>query len=225
VFSAVNRASQVQWVLRSLPLNFFPINTFVPGQRHHSSTWCYLLFDDHGRTPEYAAGFWTTQTPKTEKGPLTDAKGSSPSFSPNQFAVHSDSESDTEKNRATSKPPVRTPRIPPIEMYSLLDNHSSNLKQVNNKLTSLSAWNQKENVFFCTATPLRITTLFFPKSNHPNWPTTPTHYQEPYNPAATERHPIQRPGRGRSCRREHPQHTGSTESLNSLNYTGSHTLS
>jgi hypothetical protein len=48
-------------------------------------------------------------------------------FLPNQFAVLSDSESDAEENRAPQQPPDRTPRIPPIVIHSLLNNHSSTL--------------------------------------------------------------------------------------------------
>jgi hypothetical protein len=52
--------------------------------------------------------------------------GASPSFFlPNQFAVLSDSESVAEEKRAPQQPPDRTPRIPPIVIYSLLNNHSS----------------------------------------------------------------------------------------------------
>jgi hypothetical protein len=63
--------------------------------------------------------------------------GAYPSFfSPNQFTVLSDSELDAEENRAPQQPPDRMPRIPLIAIYSLLNNHSSTLKQVNDNLTT-----------------------------------------------------------------------------------------
>jgi hypothetical protein len=61
---------------------------------------------------------------------------SSSFFSPNQFAVLSDSESNNEENGTPSPPNNRTVRIPPIVIYSHLTNHSATLKQVNEKLTT-----------------------------------------------------------------------------------------
>jgi len=81
--------------------------------------------------------FQPAQRPKRKRGQLPTSSGASPSFlSPNQFAVLSDSESDIEETRASPKTPDRTTRIPPIVVYSLFDNHSATLKQVNDKLTS-----------------------------------------------------------------------------------------
>jgi hypothetical protein len=81
--------------------------------------------------------FQPAQRPKRKWDQVPSPSGASPSFfSPNQFAVLSDSESDVEENRASQQPPDRTPRIPPIVIYSLLNNHSSTLKQVNKRLTA-----------------------------------------------------------------------------------------
>ena len=81
--------------------------------------------------------FQAAQRPKRKRGQLPTVSGASTSFlSPNQFAVLSDSESDIEENGTLPQPPDRTPRIPLIVIYSLLNNHSSTLKQVNDKLTT-----------------------------------------------------------------------------------------
>jgi len=81
--------------------------------------------------------FQPAQRPKRKRGPLPSTSGAAPSFfSPNQFAVLSDSESDNEQNKAPTQSQDRTPRIPPIVLYSLLNNHSTTLKQLNEKLTT-----------------------------------------------------------------------------------------
>jgi hypothetical protein len=80
--------------------------------------------------------FQPAQRPKRKRDKLPTVSGASASFlSPNQFAVLSGSYSDNEVNGTLPQPPDKTPRIPPIVIYSLLDNHSSTLKQVNDKLT------------------------------------------------------------------------------------------
>ena len=84
--------------------------------------------------------FQQAQRPKQKRGQVPTTNGASTSFfSPNQFAVLLDSESDAEENRALpqpQQPPDWTPIIPPIVIYSLLNNHSSTLKEVNDKLTT-----------------------------------------------------------------------------------------
>ena len=84
--------------------------------------------------------FQPVQRPKRKRGQIPTTTGASTSFfSPNQFAVLSDSDSDTEENRTPTQPqqlPDRTPRIPPIVIYSLLNNHTSTLRQVNDKLST-----------------------------------------------------------------------------------------
>jgi len=82
--------------------------------------------------------FQPAQRPKRKRGQVPTTNGASTS-SPNQFAVLSDSESEAEENRAPpqpQQPPDRTPKIPPIVIYSLLSNHSSTSIQVNDKLTT-----------------------------------------------------------------------------------------
>jgi len=77
---------------------------------------------------------------KRKRGPKTtpDQATSSTStfFSPNQFAVLSDSETESEELNHHSKPSHQQPRIPPIVIYSFLINHSSTLQKVNNKLST-----------------------------------------------------------------------------------------
>jgi hypothetical protein len=81
--------------------------------------------------------FQTVQRPKRKRSQISTFSGTSTSvFSPNQFAVLSDSDSEDEETRTPQKPPDKPPRIPPIVIYSLLDNHSSTLKKVNEKLTT-----------------------------------------------------------------------------------------
>jgi len=76
--------------------------------------------------------------PKRKRGSLTSPSGTTTSFlSPNQFAVLSDIESEKEENKTPSNPTDKTLGIPPIVIYSLLNNHSSTLKEVNEKLSSL----------------------------------------------------------------------------------------
>jgi hypothetical protein len=66
----------------------------------------------------------------------TSSEATTSFLSPNQFAVLSESESDTEENGAPLPNTTRPTRIPPIVIYSYLNNHSSTLKQVNDKVTS-----------------------------------------------------------------------------------------
>jgi len=81
--------------------------------------------------------FQPAQRPKRKRGLLPAPSGASTSFlSPNQFAVLSDSESEIEENGTPSPSNNRTIRIPPIVIYSYLNNHSATLKQVNEKLTT-----------------------------------------------------------------------------------------
>jgi hypothetical protein len=64
------------------------------------------------------------------------ASSSSSFFSPNQSAVLSDSEPETEELINHLQSNDCQPRIPPIVIYSFLTNHSSTLQQVNNKLSA-----------------------------------------------------------------------------------------
>jgi hypothetical protein len=57
-------------------------------------------------------------------------------LSPNQFAILSESESDTEEDGVQPQPKEHQARIPPIVIYSYLNNHSATLKQVNDKLSN-----------------------------------------------------------------------------------------
>ena len=80
--------------------------------------------------------FQTTQRLK-RKGNLTatPSEATTSFLSPNQFAVLSESEPDPEENGAPLPTNTRPTRIPPIVICSYLNNHSSTLKQVNEKLT------------------------------------------------------------------------------------------
>jgi hypothetical protein len=81
--------------------------------------------------------FQTAQRPKRKRRLTAAPSEATTSFlSPNQFAVLSHSESDNEENGAPSQSNNRPTRIPPIVIYSYLNNHSSTFKQVNEKLTT-----------------------------------------------------------------------------------------
>ena len=81
--------------------------------------------------------FQPAPRPKRKWGQVSTTAGTSTSFvSPNQFAVLSDSETDNEENGTQPQTPGQTSRIPPIVLYSFLDNHSATLKKVNEKLST-----------------------------------------------------------------------------------------
>ena len=78
--------------------------------------------------------FQQASRPKRKRGQPATNSGASTSFlSPNQFTDLLDSEPEDEEEAKT--PPSDTPdnkkRIPPIVIYSLLDNHSATLNSVN----------------------------------------------------------------------------------------------
>jgi len=81
--------------------------------------------------------FQTAQRPKRKRSLIAAPNKASTYFLlPNQFAVLSDNESDNEENGAPPQSNPRSARIPPIVIYSYLNNHSATLKQVNEKLTT-----------------------------------------------------------------------------------------
>jgi hypothetical protein len=81
--------------------------------------------------------FQSTQRTKRKRRVQPSPSEASTSFlSPNQFAVFSESESGIEEVGAQTQPPVHQARIPPIVIYSYLNNHSATLKQVNDKLST-----------------------------------------------------------------------------------------
>jgi hypothetical protein len=81
--------------------------------------------------------FQTAQWPKRKRSLIVVPNEASTSFpSPNQFAVLSNSKSDNEENGAPPQTNTHPTRIPPIVIYSYLNNHSATLKQVNKKLTT-----------------------------------------------------------------------------------------
>jgi hypothetical protein len=86
---------------------------------------------------EFQAGpKFKTKTGPTKSTDITAASSSSSVLSPNQFAVLSDSETETEELNYHPQPSDRQPRIPSIVIYSFLTNHSSTLQKVNNKLSA-----------------------------------------------------------------------------------------
>jgi hypothetical protein len=90
--------------------------------------------------------FQTAQRPKRKQSPIAAPNKASTSFlSPNQVAVLSDSESDNKENGAPPETNTHLIRIPPIIIYSYLNNHSTTLKQVNEKLTTLVDVKSKAN--------------------------------------------------------------------------------
>jgi len=81
--------------------------------------------------------FQTAQRPKRKRSfPTASSEATTSFLSPNQFAVLSDSESDIEENGAPSQSNIHQTRIPPIVIYSYLNNHSATVKPVNEKLTT-----------------------------------------------------------------------------------------
>jgi hypothetical protein len=81
--------------------------------------------------------FQSTQRTKRKRSVQPSPGEASTSFlSPNQFAVFSESESDIQEDGAQPQPPAHQARIPPIVIYSYLNNHSATLKQVNDKLST-----------------------------------------------------------------------------------------
>jgi hypothetical protein len=85
----------------------------------------------------YPQNFQMAQRPKRKQSLLAVPSEASTSFlSPNQFAILSDSDSNNEENGAPPQSNTRPARIPPIVIYSFLNNHSSTLKEVNEKLTT-----------------------------------------------------------------------------------------
>jgi len=183
VLSAVNQASQDKFLVRSLPVNFFRslllyksyVTSLLQGVNYSLTTMAEPRI-----TPQ---DFQPAQRPKRKRGQLPAPSGAFPTlFSPNQFAVLSDRESDAEENRAPLQPPDRTPRITPIVIYSLLDNHSSTLEQVNDKLTTSVNVKAKTDRLLLYTKSSAYYNILCQKSNQPNWPTTLTHYQKSYNP-------------------------------------------
>ena len=81
--------------------------------------------------------FQPTQRPKRKRSYLQPPNGATTSFySPNKFAVLSDSEQEEDEGTAPPTPQEKKPRIPPIVVYSLFNNHTTTLQQVNEKLTT-----------------------------------------------------------------------------------------
>jgi hypothetical protein len=84
--------------------------------------------------------FRQAQRLKWKQGPQTTqdiaTSSSSSFFSPNNFAVLSDSDTETEELNCHPQPSNCQPRILPIIIYSFLTNHSSTLQKVNNKFSA-----------------------------------------------------------------------------------------
>jgi len=81
--------------------------------------------------------FQTPSQQKRKHNSTTTQSAATTSFlSPNQFAALSESESGPEDNGALPPPHPQTTRIPPIVIYSYLNNHLSTLKKANEKLTA-----------------------------------------------------------------------------------------
>jgi hypothetical protein len=92
-----------------------------------------MTMSEHRITPQ---DFQPAHRPKRKWGQQPPSSAASTSYSPNQFAVLSDSDPDEEENGTPLSPPTKTPRIPPIVIYSLLTNHSAILTKVNEQLTT-----------------------------------------------------------------------------------------
>jgi hypothetical protein len=90
--------------------------------------------------------FQPTQRTKRKRSVQPSQSEATTSFlSPNQFAVLSESESDIEEDRAKLQPKEHQARIPPIVIYSYLNNHSTTMKQVNQKLSNPADVKSKSN--------------------------------------------------------------------------------
>jgi hypothetical protein len=95
--------------------------------------------------------------------------GAGPSFvSPNQFAVLSDSESDAEDIGVSSQPSSRKSRIPPIVIYSYLNNHSATLKKINETLSTPVDVKSCHTSSYCIQNPSQTTTCWWVKYR-PGW--------------------------------------------------------
>jgi catalase len=80
--------------------------------------------------------FQPTQRSKRKRNAQTPSSEASTSFlSPNQSAVLSDSESDIEDDGKPTPTKRASGKDTPIVIYSYLNNHSTTLKQVNEKLS------------------------------------------------------------------------------------------
>ena len=112
--------------------------------------------------------FRQAQSTKRKRGPQTtqDVATSSLSsfFSPNQFTVLSDSETETEELNCHHQPSDRQTRIPPIVIYSFLTNHSSTLQKVNSKLSSPVEVKTKSNRLLLYTKSTQTTKLYYQKS-------------------------------------------------------------
>jgi hypothetical protein len=81
--------------------------------------------------------FQTPSRQKRKRNFTTTQSAATTSFiTPNQFTILSESESEPEDNGAPPPSHPQTTRIPPIVVYSYLNNYSATLKKVNEKLTA-----------------------------------------------------------------------------------------
>jgi hypothetical protein len=126
--------------------------------------------------------FKPTQGTKKKRSVQPSPSEATTSFlSPNQFAVLSESESDIEEDGAPLQPKEHQARIPPIVIYSYLNNHSTILKQVDNKLSNPVDVKSKSDYFY-TPNPRKITTFCSQKFVLLNSHTTHIHYQKIRSP-------------------------------------------
>jgi hypothetical protein len=70
----------------------------------------------------------TQRTKRKRRVQPSPSEASTLFLSSNQFAVFSESELDIEEEGTQPQPPAHQARIPPIVIYSYLDNHSATLK-------------------------------------------------------------------------------------------------
>ena len=126
--------------------------------------------------------FQSTQPTKRKRSVQPSPSEASTSFlSPNKFALLSESESDMEEDGAHLQPNEHQARLPPIVIYSYINNHSTTLKQVNDKLSTPVDVKSKSDYSY-TPNPLTITTLCSPKFVPLNSRTTHNHYRKTLNP-------------------------------------------
>jgi len=113
------------------------------------------------------------RSPKTTPDLATSS--TSTFFSPNQFAVLSDSETEPDELNHHPQPSNQRPRIPPIVIYSFLTNHSSTLQKVNNKLSTPVEVKPSQTGFSYTRSQRKTRIQFWQKSSPQNWNITHTH--------------------------------------------------
>jgi hypothetical protein len=97
-------------------------------------------------------------------------------------SVLSESEPDAEEDGVQPQPKQHQARIPPIVIYSYLNNHSATLKQVNEKYPTQSMLNRNPIDYSIHQIFSKIITCWSPKFVQLNSRTIRIHYRKMPNP-------------------------------------------